>query len=68
MKCKICKIKYDIGADHKITGMPYFHFCSDECAQKYMRAKDRQLKRHGERLRKIKVGLKPINQILKNIK
>ena len=32
------------------------------------RAEKIQLKRHADRLKKIKVAVKPINQILKNIK
>ncbi len=37
-------------------------------SEKVYRAKSRQLKRHTERLKKIKVAVKPINAILKNIK
>ena len=36
--------------------------------EKKYRAEKIQLKRHAERLQKIKVAIQPINQILKNIK
>lgn len=36
--------------------------------EKKYRAEKVQLKRHASRLQKIKVALKPINQILKNIR
>ncbi len=39
-----------------------------QVSEKTYRAKSRQLERHGQRLKKIKVALKPVNQILKNIK
>jgi len=36
MTCKTCKKEYDIGADHKIKGFSYLHFCSDKCAKKWI--------------------------------
>ena len=36
--------------------------------EKRYRAEKIQLKRHAERLKKIKVAIQPLNQILKNIK
>ena len=54
MKCKTCEKEYDIGADHKITGFSYLHFCSDECAKKWIENMKRSRDIVGNMFRKVK--------------
>lgn len=39
MKCNNCKKTIELGSEHRITGIKNYYFCSDECAEKWLKNK-----------------------------